>query len=120
MTAMEAIIPALRTTINVQKLPRVFYNGNAYNLGRSIVLRVPQVNDSCLVVCDCIHHGPHKCESICDTESYNSCSNHATSGAESINRFWVSSKSHMSFLDPGDVVSFLAVRAVCLNVKESI
>ena len=106
--------------VRFKKLPRVCYYDNACNLGRSIVLRVPWVNDTCFVVCDRFHYPSRKCNSICDPGSYNSCSNDATSGAESINQLQVFSKSHMRFLRPSNVVPFLAVRAVYLNVKASI
>lgn len=86
-------------------------------MGRSVILRVPWVNEECKIVCDRFHYRSHKCTSVWDPDSYLSCSKHASSGAESINHLWNFSKSHLRFLRPDNVMPFLAARAVFVNVR---
>lgn len=68
-----------------EPLPSVFYYDNACKMAKSIVIRVPWLNNKCLVVCDRFHYKGHVCNSSCDLSSYRSCNNHGTSVAESIN-----------------------------------
>ena len=98
-------------------LPRVCYYDNACNMSRFITLRCPWVYDNSIVVCDRFHYQGHTCNSICDPSSYGECSNHATSGAESVNHLWNFSKSYLRFLRPDNLIPFLAIRSIFLNVK---
>lgn len=101
-------------------LPRVCYYDNGCNMARSIVLRVPWVNNICRLLCDRFHYSGHTCNSICDPDSYLSSSNHATSGAESINQLWTFSKSHLRFLRPENLMPFLTARSIFLNVRSRV
>jgi len=113
-TAMSALLSRFK------RLPRVCYYDNACNMAKSIILRVPWVNDDCLVVCDRFHYRGHKCNSIYDPNSYYRCTPHATSGAEAVNHLWNFSKAHLRFLRPDNMMLFLAIRAVFLNVRASL
>jgi len=121
MMECEGISTALSALLSrFKRLPRVCYYDNACNMARSIILRVPWVNDECLVVCDRFHYRGHKCNSIYDPNSYYGCTPHATSGAEAVNHLWNFSKAHLRFLRPDNMMPFLAARAVFLNVRASI
>ena len=75
-------------------LPKVTYYGNACNMGKSVVLRLPWINDETTIVCDLFHYKSHSCNSISDPDSYPACNNHSKSGAESINHLWSISRTH--------------------------
>ena len=121
MTNTEGVSTALSVLLSRFKiLPRVCYYDNGCNMARSIVLRVPWVNKACRILCDRFHYAQHTCNSICDPDSYYSCTDHATSGAESINQLWTFSKSDLRFLQPSNLMPFIAARAVFLNVRSSV
>ena len=121
MTKTEGVSTALSTILSRFKvLHTVCYYDNGCNMARSITLRVPWVNEECLLVCDRFHYSGHTCNSICDPDSYTSCNGHATSGAESINQLWTFSKSHLRFLKPENLMPFIAARAIFLNVRANI
>ena len=121
MLEMEGVSTALSVLLSRFKtLPRVCYYENACNMLKSVILRVPWVNDDCRIVCDHFHYKSHTCNSVCHPDSYVSCADHATSGAESLNHLWVFSKSHLRFLHPDNVMPFLAARAVFLNVRSAL
>ena len=84
---------------------------------KSVILRVPWINNDCLIVCDRFHYKSHRCNSVRDPDSYISSSEHPKSGAESVNHMWVFSKSHLQFLKPTNVVLFIAARAVFLSIR---
>ena len=118
MTRTEGVSTALSVLLSRFKiLPRVCYYDNGCNMARSIVLRVPWVNNECLLVCDRFHYASHTCNSICDPDSYTSCTDHATSSAESINQLWTFSKSHLRFLGPENLMPFLTARSIFMNVR---
>lgn len=118
MTETEGTSTALSVLLSrFEYLPRVCYYDDGCNMARSIILRVPWVNNTCIVACDRFHYKGHKCNTICDPESYLSCGHHATSSAESVNQLWTFSKSHLRFLRPDNLMPFLAVRSVFINIK---
>lgn len=98
-------------------LPRVTYYDNGCNMSKSIVLRVPWVKDESTIVCDRFHYKSHGCNSINDPGSYPSCEHHSTSGVESLNHLWSTSKSHLRYLRPDNLMPFLCIRAKFLNVR---
>ena len=77
----------------------------------------PWLNDSCLVVCDRFHYKSHTCDCVCDPDSYLSCSNHHTSGAEPVNHLWESSKSRAQYLSGENIMPFLSARSVFINLR---
>ena len=103
-----------------QNLPRVFYYDNACNMFQSITLRFPWVYNETVVVCDRYQYHSHTCNSICDPDSYMCCEERSTSAAESINYLWNFSKSHLRFLRPDNLMQFLALRSIFLNVRSYI
>ena len=121
MRECERVSTALSVLLSrFKKLPRVCYYDNACNMSRSITLRFPWVFDESMVVCDRFHYHGHTCNSVCDPDNYLSCAQHSTSGAESMNHLWNFSKSHLRFLRPDNLMPFLALRAIFLNVRASI
>lgn len=121
MLECEGISTALSALLSRFKaLPRVCYYDNAYNMAKSVVLRFPWVSDECIIVCDRFHYKGHICNSVWDPDSYASCRAQASSGAESINRLWSMSKTHLRFLDPQNLMPFLAIRAAFINVRSMI
>ena len=62
----------------------------------------------------------HKCNSICDPDSYLSCKGHVTCGAESVNQPWTFSKLHVRFPRPENVMPFLSAAAILFNIKACI
>jgi len=113
-TAMSILLSRFKS------LPRVCYYDNSCNLAKSIILRTPWVNEKCLVVSDRFHYRGHKCNVVNDPDSYPACRMHSTSGAESINQHWNFSKSHVRFLSADNLMPFLAIRTVFLNIRARI
>lgn len=118
MRECEGVSTALSVLLSrFRKLPRVCYYENACNKCKSITLRFPWIYNESAVVCDRFHYHGHTCNSICDPDSYLCCDEHSTSGAESINHLWNFSKSHLRFLRPDNLMPFLALRSMFLNVR---
>ena len=61
-----------------------------------------------------------KCSSVRDLENYVSFSECATSGAESVNHLWVSSKSYLRFINLTYVMPFILAGAVFLNTRSRV
>ena len=121
MRKYEDVITALSVLLSrFQKLPRVCYNDNTCNISKSITLRFPWVYDETVVVCDRFDYHSTTFNSICDPDIYVCCEEHSTSEAESINHFWNFSKSHLRFLRPDNLMPFLALRSIFLNVSSCI
>ena len=121
MMECEGISTALSILLSRFKiLPRICYYDNACNMSRSIILRLPWINNTCTVVCDRFHYKGHICNSVWDPDSHPSCRIHASSAAESINRLWSLSKSHLRYLDSRNLMAFLAMRSVFINVRSMI
>ena len=81
-----------------KELPRVCYYDDSCNLAKSVILWIPWVNGNCLIVSGRFHYRSHKCNIVTDPDSYGICSQHRTSGAESINQLWNFSRYHIRFL----------------------
>ena len=89
MLEMESVSTALSSLLSRFKhLPRICYYDNACNMLKSVILRVPWVNNKRFIFCDRFYYKSHTCSSVCDPDSSISCSEHATSGAESVNNLW--------------------------------
>ena len=86
----------------------------------SVLLRFPWINDETVIMSYRFHYRSHKCNTVTDPDSYSICNGHRTSGAESINQQWNFSKKHVRYLSQENVMQFLAVRSVFLNVRTSI
>ena len=111
MTKTEGISTALSILIaRFRDWSRVCYYDNGRNMARSIVLRVPWINNDCRIVCDRFHYAGHMCNTICDPDSYLSSREHAASGAEPINLLWTLSKSHLKFLRPDNLIPLITAR----------
>ena len=110
-TALSVIL------LRFKKLPQVCYYDNACNKLCSISVRARWVNESCLVGFVRFHYKGHTCNSVCSPDSYPLCSNHMTSGAESLNHIWNFSKSHVRYLDGDKMMVYLACRAVFINLR---
>ena len=111
MLECEAIIRALSVLLSRFKVfPKMTYCGNECNMAKSIILRLPWINKETTIICDRFHYKSHACNSVFDPDSYMSCRNHSTSGAESINRLWYLSKFHLRYLHPENLMPFLAKR----------
>ena len=116
MVETEGVSTALSVILSrFRNLARVCYYDNGCNMDRSIVLRIPWINDERIVACDRFHYKARKCNSIYDPDSYVSCKGHFTPGAESVNQLWTFSKSYMRFLRPDNVMTFLA--AIFINIR---
>ena len=112
MMECEGISTALSVLLSRFRIfPRVCYYDNACNLSRSILLRVPWVNEECVVVYECFHKKSHKCNSLYKSDTYSSCRNHRTSGEESINSLWNMSETRVRFLSVENMIPFLTARA---------
>lgn len=71
MTRTEGVGTAMSTLLSRFKVLRgVCYYDNACNMAKSTVLRVPWVNNECILVCDRFYYKGHKFSSICDPGSY--------------------------------------------------
>jgi len=110
-TALSVVLSRFRV------IPRVVYYDNGCNFSKSVILRFPWLHSATRVVCDRFHYRGHVCSSVHDPDSYPSHDHHSTSGAESLNRLWNSSKSHSRFLNPDNLVPFLCARAAFINLK---
>jgi len=118
MMQCEGVSTALSVLLSrFKRLPQVCYYDNACNMAKSIVLRVPWVNDDCIIACDRFHYRGHTCNSIADPDSYILCDDQSSSGAEAINHLWSFSKSHFRFLNAKNLMPFLAARSVFINVR---
>ena len=118
MLKCEGVSTALSVLLSrFRRLPLACIYDNACNMGKSIVLRVPWVNEECTVVCDRFHYRSHSCNSTWDPDSYSTWRNLSSSSAESINHLWNFSKSHLRFLKPENLMPFLATRSVFMNVR---
>ena len=98
-------------------LPRLCYHDNARNVSRSITLRCPWVYDECIIICHRFHYQGHTCKSVHDPSSYLAFSNHIISGAESMNHLRNFSKSRLRFLRPDNLMTFLVLRSIFLDVR---
>ena len=117
MSGCEGVSTALSVLLfRFKLLPRICYY-NACSMLRSIALRAPWMNDKSLIVCDKFHYKSHTCNSVSDPDSCLSCNHHKTSGAESINHLWNFSKSHVKYLSVERMPTFLAARAVFINIR---
>jgi len=118
MESCEGVSTALSVMLSrFAKLPRVIYYDNACNLAKSVILRFPWLNSCTRIVSDRFHYKGHICCSVTDPDSYPTHDSHSTSGAESLNRLWNSSKSHSRFLSSENLMPFLCVRAAFLNIR---
>lgn len=98
-------------------LPPITFYDNACNLTKSVNLRVHWVKEKTLFLCDRFHYRTHKCSSIFDPDVYRQCDNLSTSGAESLNRQFSASRRHVRFLAGENLVPFIYVRSLFLNIR---
>ena len=101
-------------------LPKICYGDNNCNLAKSVMLRTPWINDTCLIFSDRFDNWGHKCNILFDPDSCESTIFHSTSGAESINQMWNFSKSHIRFLIPESLIPFLTIRAIFIDIRACI
>ena len=99
-----------------QQEPKIFYYDDSCNLAKSIILRPLCVNDSCLIVSDRFHYRGHKRNIVCGSDRYDDKRFHSNSVLEFMNQQWNFSKSHIRFLSHNKPVTFLALRAIFVNI----
>ena len=87
-------------------LPCVCCYDNAYNMLKSEIQRVPWFCINCLIVWDWVHYKSHTCNSIFDPHSFVYCSEHATFRVESVNHFWILTKSNLRLSRISNVIPF--------------
>lgn len=118
MDRCEGVSTALSVLLSrFKELPRVTYYDNACNMAKSIILRVPWLNDMTRIVCDRFHYSGHICNSVTDPGSYPSCDFHKTSNAEAVNHLWSHSKQFSRYLNAQNLMPFLYLRATFLNIR---
>ena len=118
MSECEGVSTSLSVLLSrFQKLPRVCYYDNGSNMARSIAIRLPWINELSLTICDRFHYRGNTCNSVFDPESYRSCDCHVNSGAESPNHQWNLSEVHVRHLKGDNLIAFVAIRAVFINLK---
>ena len=110
-TAFSALVSRFRL------LPDVVYYDNACNLARSIILRCPWVLKETRICYDRFHNKSHTCSSAFDPDSYPAFENHKTSGAESMNSRWATSRTHIRFLNGENLIPFITANATFLNIR---
>lgn len=89
--------------ISIQKITTRHYD-NACNISKSIILRVPWLNDMMRVDCDRFHYASHTCRSVADPSSY-PCDNHRTSNSEAVNHLWSATASFRRYLKPENLMT---------------
>lgn len=105
-TALSMLLSRLHT------VPRAWHYNIGCNMLKFLVLRFPWMNYDCLIASNRFHYHTHKCNVVTDPDSYNLYRHHKTSTAESINRHWTFSKSHVWVLSPENLIPYLAIRSV--------
>lgn len=114
MDESESIATAI-TAINsvstrFSPLPSIVYYENAFNLVKSVALRFRWMFSDTTFVCDRLHYA-------FDPDTHPCCDNIPTSGAEAINKQWGTSRKHIRFLSADNIVPFLYVRMLFLNIR---
>lgn len=119
MKKNESVATALSVIFSrFSRLPEVIYYDNACNLHKSVMLRCPWILKKTKLCCDRFHYKSHtSCGPYFDPDSYDHLRLDETSSAESINAQWATSRSHIRFLSGDNIVPFITVRAMFLNVK---
>ena len=118
MEGCEGASTALSVLLSrFQDLPKICYYDDNCNLAKSIILRTLRVNDSCLMISDCFHYRCHKCNIFFGPDIYSDTRFHSTSCAESRNQQWNFLRSHIRFLSIKNIVDFLAIRAIFVNIR---
>ena len=118
MDCTESVSTALSVLLSrFKNLPKCTYYDNACNLEKSVILRVPWVNEMTRIACDRFHYASHKCNSVNDPAAHPSSDSDNTSNAEAMNSLWKISKNHSRFLSPENLMSFLCCRAAYLNLR---
>ena len=121
MDECEIVSTAMSVLLSRFKyLPKATYYDNGYNLSKSVLIRFPWINDETIIMSDRFHYRSHKCNTVTDPDRYAICNDHRTSGTESINQQWNFSKKHIRYLSPENLMSYLAIRSVFLNIRTSI
>ena len=110
-TAISILLSRFKT------LPKVCYYDDNCNLAKSVILRTPWVNDECLIASDRFHYRGHKCNTVCDPDSYSLSRLHSTSSAESINQQCNFSKSHIRFIRKDNFMLFFPIKAIHINIR---
>lgn len=108
--SIETAISALITRFPV--LPRVCFYDNACNMSSSIGLRFKWMFERTTFVCDRFYYLSHRCSSLYDPDSFKECDEIPTSGAESLNKQWCASRTHIRYLGKDNVrMFFMNMRA---------
>ncbi len=117
MDVCEGVSTALSVLLSRFKvLPRACYYEKECNMLKSVAIRTPWVNEKCLIVSYRFHYRSHNCNIVTDPDSYSWCTPHSTSTAESINQQWKFSKSHVQFLASHNLMPYLSIRIVSINI----
>ena len=118
MESTEGVSTAFSVLLSRFKhLPIIVYYDNACNASVSAAIRAPWIAEHTKFFVDRFHYKAHKCNSVHDSNCYPMCDKMHSSNAESLNRTWSTSKSHVRFLTPANLMSFVAIRAAFTNFK---
>ena len=121
MEECEGMSTALSILLSrFKELPTVCYYDDSCDLAKSVVLRTAWVNDDFLIVSYRFHYRGHKRNLVTDPNSYGVCREHRKSGAESINQLWNLSKSNNRFLSQENLIPFVSLRAIFINIRSCI
>ena len=104
----------------VPVIPSHIFYDNACNLLKSMMLRFPRLAVEARLLCDRFHYRTHTCPSVFDPDTFSTCDNLLTSGAEAINSRLATSRSHIRFLSGENLVPFLFVKILFLNLRANV
>lgn len=118
MAESESISTALSTLLTrFSILPDVTFYDNGCNFARSVRLRLPWVLNETTVLMDRFHYRSHRCCSLFDPDTFQFCDTLLTSGAEALNRRLAASRTHIRYLSGENLIPFLYVRTLFLNLR---
>ena len=113
----EGVSTALNILLSrFKKMPQVCYCNDDCNILKSVSIRLSWINEECLIVSDRFHNRSHKCDIVTDLDSYGCCKPHITSNAEYISQYWMFSKSHVRFLSSDNLIPYIAIRTIFINI----
>ena len=85
MNECESVSTAMSILLSkFEKLPRATYYDKGCNLAKSIILRLPWINNETAIMSDIFQSRSHKCILVAYPDSYPYSMDHRTSGAEVI------------------------------------
>lgn len=118
MDESESISTAISSLITrFSPLPHVVFYDNACNMAKSMSLRFQWMFHETALLCNRFHYGGHKCSSHFDPDAFRLADNIQKSGAEALNKQWKASRTHVRYLSPETIVTFLFLHMMFLNLR---